>query len=212
MAIADLNLSAAFENVDDAESLSVGEESFIQAVRGRVTEYSQRTPNLHGLLTSDPAQFSHTLRQLKTGGILNGLKFCEWGSGIGMMAGLAALNGWDACGIELDPSLCREATKLAEEFAVNVVFARGSFVPVESAGVFSVRGVFGATQWAPDTDRDPYHEIGRRLSEMDLVYAYPWPRELPIYEALFDLLASPGAVLWMYRHRSTPKLIQKTDA
>ena len=211
MAIVELDFSLEIENNGNPTLLSSREASFIETVRMRADEISQYNPNLPGLLSSDPAQFSHVLKRLTDEAILNGQHFCEWGSGIGMIAGLAAINGFDAYGIEADSVLYWEAGKLVKAFALNVVFAQGSFVPAESTGRFVVNGTFGATDWAPTEHRDLYAELGQPLSEMNLVYAYPWPREVPFYQALFDLVACEGAVLWLYRHGSAPKLLQKVS-
>lgn len=209
MAIAELDFSLEIENNNNPIILTSRETSFIETVLMRANYISQHDPTLPGLLSSDPVQFSRVLRRLKDGAKLSGHHFCEWGSGIGMIAGLAALNGFDAYGIEADPVLYWEAKKLVKAFSLNVVFAQGSFVPVETTGSFFVNGTFGATDWAPTSNRDLYRELGQPLSEMNLVYAYPWPREVPLYEALFDMVACTGAVLWLYRHGSAPKLLQK---
>lgn len=209
MAISELDLSLELEHNDNPTIPTSREASFIERVMMRANEIAQHDHTLPGLLSSDPTQCSRVLKRLKDGAKLNGHHFCEWGSGIGMIAGLAALNGFDAYGIEADPVLYWEARKLVKEFALDVVFAQGSFVPAETTEGFSVSGTFGATDWAPTDDRDVYRELGRPLSDMNVVYAYPWPREVPLYEALFDMVASKGAVLWLYRHGSAPKLLQK---
>ena len=43
-------------------------------------------------------------------------RFCEWGSGLGVVTGLAELLGFDACGIEADAELCQKSQLL---FASN---------------------------------------------------------------------------------------------
>ena len=68
----------------------------------------------------------------------------------------------------------------------------------------SVLDLFGITP-----DRDLYAELGCRVDEMNVIYAYPWPRETDLYESLFDHVAGEGAILWLYRKEATPKLLRK---
>ena len=39
-------------------------------------------------------------------------RLCEWGSGLGIVTGLAELLGFDAFGIEMDSDLCRQSRQL----------------------------------------------------------------------------------------------------
>jgi len=39
-------------------------------------------------------------------------RFCEWGSGLGIVTGLAELLGFEAFGIEMDAELCRQSREL----------------------------------------------------------------------------------------------------
>ncbi len=46
-------------------------------------------------------------------------RFCEWGSGLGIVTGLSELLGFEACGIEVDVDLCRHSRQLLESHQLN---------------------------------------------------------------------------------------------
>src|SRR6478735_7902298 len=75
-----------------------------------------------------PTAFT-VLRGLSESSLARGSRFCEWGSGFGVVASLAAMLGFDACGIEIESSLVEEARQLADDFELPVEFVHGSFVP-----------------------------------------------------------------------------------
>jgi len=133
-----------------------------------------------------------TLRALAENPITRGARFCEWGSGFGVVTCLAAMLEFDACGIEIEAELVSEARKLADDYALTAEFVIGSFVP---------RGgeerVYKAGEYAwMTTDSDyAYEELGLDPDDMDVVFAYPWPDEEVVTGELFDIYAGPGAVL-----------------
>lgn len=194
----------------DRDSPTAAEEVLVAAGEARIASFRDRNPAVTTLLTSDPRAFCAGLHALHRQHILAGSRFCDWGSGIGLLCALAALNGLDAHGIESEAAFVAEADGLCRDFSLAARFVCGSFVPAESSERFRVVGTYGATDWRAEEGRDVYAELGRRCAEMDLIYAYPWPRELPLYEQLFDVTARPGAVLWLYRHGDSPKLMIKT--
>ncbi|MCP4304261.1 MAG: hypothetical protein GY788_05135, partial [bacterium] len=96
----------------EPDGLSESEQAFIETAAERARGFISRNPNVTTLLGSDPQAFCMGLKALRRQGILSGGNFCDWGSGIGVIAGLAALNGFDAYGVELDPSFVAEADAL----------------------------------------------------------------------------------------------------
>jgi len=192
----------------EVEAPTAAEEVLITAAEARIRRFGRRHPEVTTLLNSDPRAFCRGLHALRQQGRLAGNRFCDWGSGIGLLCALAALDGFDAYGIETEPGFVAEAAALCRDFSLAVRFACGSFVPPASG--FRVVGTYGATDWRAEAGRDLYAELGRRCQEMDLIYAYPWPRELPLYQELFDSTARAGAVLWLYRHGEAPELSLKT--
>jgi hypothetical protein len=194
----------------DVQDTTECEQELIAAADARKRSFLRRRPDITTLLNSDPDAFCHGVRELLHRGILGGLSFCEWGSGIGMISALAAQNGLEAYGVEMEADFVAEARALCCDFALATTLACGSFVPAETANDFHVVGTYGATDWRITTDLDVYGLLGRRCSEMDLIYAYPWPREVALYEQLFDLTAHKDAILWLYRQGDTARLLVKT--
>jgi hypothetical protein len=148
-----------------------------------------------GFVPSDYATAYRVLRNIACGTVARGRQFCEWGSGFGVVACLAAMLDFDACGIEVEAELIDEARQLADDFALPVEFAHGSFIPrgaedrVHSGGVYS---------WMSTEGDYAYEELGLEPRDLDVVFAYPWPDEQDITAELFDRYAGTGAVLVTY--------------
>ena len=145
-----------------------------------------------------PCQFAAVYQVLKIlAGCsqLRGRRFCEWGSGFGVVAGLAAMLNYEAVGIEQEPLLVEQAQKLAEDFALPVSFVCGSFLPDE-------------LQTTTDGDLSAYDYLGLAPHEFDVIFAYPWPDERTQTLALFDELAGPGALFVMF-HENDIVSVQK---
>jgi len=70
------------------------------------------------------------LRALEESGELGGRWFCEWGSGLGVVACLASMLGFDAWGIEAEADLVRAARRLAWDFDVEVEFVARQLLPL----------------------------------------------------------------------------------
>jgi len=189
-----------------AGRVSEAEKAFIETAAEQVQNFLSGNQNVTTLLGSDPLAFCTGLKALLDQGIVTGGNFCDWGSGIGLITGLAALNGFDAHGIELEPAFVTEAGILCRKYSLSVKFVCGSFVPAGLDEQFKVLGTYGATNWRVTRERDVYDALGKQCVEIDLIYAYPWPREVELYERLFDLAARKGAVLWLYRQGENPKL------
>jgi SAM-dependent methyltransferase len=114
-------------------------------------------------------------------------RFLEAGSATGIIAILADLLGYEACGIELDESLVTTARALAYRYGSRARFAVGSFLPDGyrwvSEGGDARTGTIGV-------GRPGYDELGLDLADFDVVCAFPWPGEEPLF---LDLMARHGA-------------------
>lgn len=134
-----------------------------------------------------------------------GRRFLEWGSATGVITIVADLMGFDACGIELDASLVQVARDLAARAGSGARFAVGSFIPM--GWEWKPPSADGRTGTIGDGPSG-YLELGRPLSDFDVVYGFPWSGEEPMMLDLFHchghedarlLLHSPEQGVWTYR-------------
>ena len=145
-----------------------------------MSDFRAVTPVLQALLARDLAP---------------GSLFLEWGSGFGVVAGVASMLGYEAYGIEVSPELLAESEDLASSFGLDVTFALGSFVPPggeafgDDTDVVTYAGMGGA---------DAYATLDMGPDEFDVVFAFPWPGETETLLELFAAFAAPGALLVTY--------------
>jgi hypothetical protein len=128
------------------------------------------------------------LTRIREEGLAPGPRFCEWGSGFGIVTGLAALAGFDACGIEIEPELVEHSRALLADHGIPAEFHRGSYVPDGARTDEIDEGAL---------DRD----LGFGAADFDVVYAYPWPVEEDLVACLFAAHAPPGALLLTFHGR-----------
>ncbi len=181
------------ERVDDLiREVDLRDEAFFEAGLGK--KFSRYVP-------SDPVVFHSALARLKKEKLLRGSRFCEWGCGFGAAASIAALDGFEAYGIELVPELADRAAQLAEDFGLTVEILNISYFP---EGFDSFEGVGQRCLMVPDRPRDPdaffpHPEYdGLDPSEVDLFYVFPWPGEEKMMMDLFEAVSTEGAILLMY--------------
>lgn len=182
-------------------TLTAGSEPIPADVRRFIAEADRRIEQFHegcrtpGFVASDYPLVYRRLRDLAASTFTRGQQFCEWGSGLGVVTCLAAMLDFDACGIEIEAELVNEARKLADDFDIPAEFIQGSFVPrgaeqrVYAAGDYS---------WFTTEGDHAYEELGLGISDMDVVFAYPWPDEEAVTAELFERYAGHGAVLVTY--------------
>ena len=124
-----------------------------------------------------------------------GRRFLEWGSATGVITILADMLGYDACGIELDEPLVREARALASRVGSNARFAAGSFLPEGyRTGRRPADGRLGTIGQGPSG----YLELGIPLGDFEVVFGYPWPGEEPIMLDVMDQYGSRDALLLLH--------------
>lgn len=138
-----------------------------------------------------------------------GSLFLEWGSGFGGVAQLATLVGWRSYGIERQVDLVEEARRLTKLELVKsgpkAEFAWGNFIP-PSAESF---GDHTEYEWWSESLPDGYDAIGRDLDEFDVIYAYPWPGEEDLIDALFLEFAAVGSTLVTHHGCSGFRTVEK---
>lgn len=57
-------------------------------------------------------------------------RFCEWGSGAGVVTGLAAILGFESTGIELNPQLAAASQSLLRDLKIDAVITNGDYMQV----------------------------------------------------------------------------------
>jgi hypothetical protein len=175
--------------LDDAAALA---EDFIE---------QHRDDPAVGFIPSDYEMAYRALRALSKDGsrsLLTGRLFCEWGSGLGVIAGLASLCGFDSVGIEIEDRLVRASRELMEKLKLGVTIVQGSYMPeimeidpdddVPEQGSITLH----------EHGRPAYEDLGLEIDDFDCIFAYPWPGEDHIVTTIFDRHAARGAALLTY--------------
>ncbi|GJG87299.1 hypothetical protein tb265_24800 [Gemmatimonadetes bacterium T265] len=194
--------ASATKDVEDADARLAGRldrlcddgwalwEQFDGTVRAPTGGRSGRA-TFHPFVAADYAAVRAALLPLRR----PGRRCLEWGSATGVITVMADLMGFEACGIELDPSLVAAARALAARHESAARFAVGSFLPT------------GYTWRAPDGDRrtgtigegpSGYLQLGRALDDFDVVFGYPWGGEEALMHDLMRRYGRPDALLLLY--------------
>lgn len=178
--------------------------TFLREADRRIERF-QVECRIPAFVPSDFVKAYGTLRALAAADVTPGNLFCEWGSGFGVVACLASMLDFDARGIEIEGELVECARQLAEDFGLPVEFIHGSFIPRRSDACFSDGGFSWLTTESDSTEE----ELGLGPADFDVIFAYPWPDEERVTEALFERHANHGAVLVTYRGEETLRLQRK---
>ena len=180
--------------------------AFVAEADRRVDELfaTERNRQVPRYLPSDAMLFHCGLAELGGRGLVPGDVFCEWGSGFGIATGIAALLGYHAYGIEIESELVERSEALASDLGIGSTLIHGSYIPYGFEGYTGIGGdellepealTFGVgVQPTPPV----YEGMPVAISEIDLIYAYPWPGEQEFILNLFERLAGDGSVLLAY--------------
>ena len=161
---------------DDARERQAWVERELQAAGRRIAAFAG----------SDARLIGRGLSMVVARGLAPGRRFCEWGSGFGGAACVAAALGFEVTGIEIEPELVQQARGLAAAHALAARFVVGSYRPPGFEG--------GADERAALTQA-----LGFSPLDFDLVFVYPWPAEERMVASLFRRFAQPGTLLAVYR-------------
>ena len=187
-------------------------DGFLREADSRIAEDLRRRPGSdHGFVASDPVAVYHAIQQVADTNLAPGNLFCEWGSGFGLAASLAAILDFDACGIEIDHSLVEAAEELAEDFEIPANFVHGSFIPpgAQQISESAYAADPGEAYWLATDSDDAYEALGLDIDDFDIVFAYPWPNEESVVAKIFDRYAAEGALLLTYGHLESMQLRRK---
>jgi len=147
---------------------------------------------------------NRALARIQAEGLAPGPLFCEWGSGVGGVCGVAALNGFTPVGIEIQGDLIGAARSMAKDLALPTVFAEGTFL------LPGDEHLAAATSHTHLTfDRHAWDALGVAPGDCDVVFAYPWPGEEACVDGVFARHASPGALLLTFHDRDHVLLQRK---
>ena len=141
-------------------------------------------------------------------GLAPGPVFCEWGSGFSVVAGLAALRGLASHAIEINRDLVDEGARLLRDHGLEVELVQGSLVPEDGDVIVDE---MASQDWLKTNEHPAYDELGIDVSDIDLIFAYPWPGEEGLVEALFEAFAADGALLLTYHGMNEIKLQRKVQ-
>ena len=189
------------------DSQNPAAEALIDQANGAIEAFMLRDQEvIENFVTCDFALADHALQWILENHLSTGQRFCELGSGFGVVTLLASLAGMEAIGIEIEQVLVDECIDLSERLAIEAEFYCGSFIPRNSLeGIEFDRDIKNVST----EEGDVYREVGLSMSDFDLFFAFPWPGEHVFFEQVFDEWAAVGSLLLTYRGRDGMHLIRK---
>lgn len=161
---------------------------------------------IENFVTCDFHLLAHAMEWIKQNHLTTGNRFCEWGCGFGIAAMLAAIDGMESVGIEIESDLVDQASDLADALGINARFYCDSFVPREAAEPLEE---FSDVKHVDTQESDVYQEIGLAIDDFDLFFAFPWPGENGFFETVLDCCGASGSMLLTYRGREGMHLLRK---
>ncbi len=186
--------------------------AFLREADLRVSQYVRNSPiRVTGFVPSDFVTVYHALRAITEANLAPGTSLCEWGSGFGVVASLAAMLEFKACGIEIEKDLVDASRRLADDFGLPVEFVHGSFIPsaAEACAEEAYADNNAEYSWLVTDGDDGYDELGLDPDDFDVVFAYPWPGEEYLITNLFEKYAAEGALLLTYNYLDSVRLRRK---
>jgi hypothetical protein len=201
MPLIDLELSGKSDKVP----LDV--RAFLREADRRIEQFRWEN-QVPAFVPSDYREAYMALQWLESSGHLTGRWFCEWGSGFGVVACLAAHLEFDAWGIEIEGDLVTAARSLADDFGFPVVFVQGSFIPSQGKKFAKAAG---ESSWMSDVAGGGHEKLGFEPEDFDVIFAYPWPDEEEVTAALFERYARIGAILITYHEDGGLRLRRKIN-
>ena len=202
MPLVDLNLCIG------SAALPGDVRSFLREAERRIERF-QVHGRVPGFVLSDFESTFRVLRALTATAVVPATFFCEWGSGFGVVACLAAMLDYDAYGIEIEEDLAHAAQELAADFDLPVKFIRGSFIP---RGAEADAGSGEPFAWLNTAESSTEEQLGLAVDDFGVIFAYPWPDEERLTGDLFERYAQVGAVLVTYHGGEDFRLRRKTTA
>lgn len=186
--------------------------AFLREADSRVSQFVRNSPiRITGFVPSDFVMVYHALRAISEENLAPGTSLCEWGSGFGVVASLAAMLEFKVCGIEIERGLVDASRRLADDFGLPMEFVHGSFVPSGAEAYAEEACADNNTEsfWLITDADDAYDELGLDPGDFDVVFAYPWPGEEGLIASLFEKYAAEEALLMTYNQYDSVRLRRK---
>ncbi len=181
--------------------------AFLREADARVSQFVRNRPHrVTGFVPSDFVTVYHALQAIAEANLAPGASLCEWGSGFGVVASLAAMLEFKVCGIEIERDLVDASRRLAEDFGLPVEFVHGSFIP---AGAEAYTEHNPESFWLVTDADDAYDDLGLDPDDFDVIFAYPWPDDESLIASLFEKYAADEALLLMYDQFNSVSLRRK---
>jgi len=177
----------------------------LQRAEIRIDTYFQHQPRkrVPRFIASDFEAAYRMLQAIHDQQLAPGAAFCEWGSGFGIITIIAAMVGFDACGIEIEAQLVDESVALARDFNIDAKFICNTYIPngfeyhTDEIGNTSAltRSIVLPSDWLRGTKM---FENDIEIEDFDTIFTFPWPGEAELVENLFELQAAEGALFMTY--------------
>lgn len=206
MALEEIELNWAQQSMPDHAAASLIEDA--QDRIERFIRARQSSEPIPSFVACDFVMVDRALREIVDHRLAPGPVFCEWGAGFAVAAGLAALHGLASHAIEIHRDLVDQAERLLRDHSLEVELAQGSLVP---DGGDEIVDEMASQDWLKTNEHPAYDELGIEASDIDLIFAYPWPGEEGLIESLFDAFAAEGALLLTYHGMNEMKLQRKVQ-
>ena len=170
----------------------VSDDSFAKLVE----EVSQRllmlTDGEHpAYVGSELPAIDRALSRIQNAGLARGPVFCEWGSGLGGVCGVAAINGFTPYGIEIQRELVTSARSLARDLNYAMIFAEGTFLLPGDEEL----AVGADPHTRLEFNTHAWDEMELTPEDCDVIFAYPWPNEEAFVDNVFRRHASANSLL-----------------
>jgi hypothetical protein len=179
---------------------------FLTEAERRITDF-QQSAKIPGFVPSDFERVHAVLQAIAERSLAAGPRFCEWGSGFGVVAGLAAMLGFEAFGIEIESDLVEAARELADDFELPVEFVHGSFIPRGGEALFERQTAFS---WLVAESDGAYESMELDADDFDVIFCYPWPDEQNVTAEVFEQFAADGAIIISFHGGDDIRVRRKT--
>ena len=189
----------------DSRPLPAEIRDLLQRAEIRIEDYFKHQPRkrVPRFIASDFEAAYRMLQGIHDQKLAPGTAFCEWGSGFGIITIIAAMVGFDACGIEIEEQLVKESMALATDVKVDAKFICDSYIPAgfeyytDEIGNTSAltRSIVLPSDWLRGTKM---FENDIEIEDFDTIFTFPWPGEAELVDNLFELQAAEGALFMTY--------------